>query len=462
MSLDQTLSIMQSRGDTPGAAPYLFVLLEADRPLEGGSRHLLEGIREVTLGRGTARTVERSGDRLVLRFPDRRMSSMHARIELGPMAMLFDPGSKNGSFVGDRRVDQHPLRDGDLLQLGHTFLLYRSSLPELSGQGPDVSMADLADRPAGLATLSPAWALHAEQLSRVAASAVPVLVQGETGTGKELVARAIHERSGRKGVLVAVNCGALPEALVESELFGYRKGAFSGALEDRPGLVRSADGGTLFLDEIGDMPLPSQVALLRVLQEGEVMAVGATKPVRVDLRVVAATHHKVGDLVASGKFREDLLARLSGFVVEVPPLRQRREDLGLLIAAVLPRAAGGKAGRVTFSMNAARALLLYRWPLNVRELERALEAAVVLSSDGIIQREHLPAGVGGEAAPPAERAAVELGPEDAALKARLLLLLEQHQGNISAVARELGKARVQIRRWIKRFDLAVADDGGDD
>jgi len=459
VSLDQTLSIMQSRGDTPGSAPYLFVLLEADRPLEGGSRHLLSGIREVTIGRGTARTVERSGDRLVLRFPDRRMSSMHARLELGPMVMLFDPGSKNGSFVGDRRVDQHPLRDGDLLQLGHTFFLYRSALPEVSGE-PDASSATPGDRPPGLATLSPTWALQAEQVRRVAASPVPVLVQGETGTGKELVARAIHELSCRKGALVAVNCGALPEALVESELFGYRKGAFSGALEDRPGLVRSADGGTLFLDEIGDMPLPSQVALLRVLQEGEVMAVGATKPTRVDLRVVAATHHKVGDLVASGKFREDLMARLCGFVVEVPPLRQRREDLGMLVAAVLPRAAGARASRITLSMNAARALLLYRWPLNVRELERALEAASVLTSDGVIQREHLPASVGGDA-PAADRAPADLGPEDAALRAKLLLLLEQHAGNISAVAREMGKARVQIRRWIKRFEIAVVDEEED-
>ncbi len=458
--VDQTLSILQSRGDARDGVPYLFVLFEADGPLAGGSRHLLDGVREVTLGRGAARTVERSGDHLVLRFPDRRMSSVHARIELGPMAMVFDPGSKNGTFVGDRRVDQHPLRDGEILQLGHTFLLYRSALPPVPDRGPDVSSEDLSGLPPGLATLSPPWAVQTAQLAPIAASGVPVLLLGETGTGKELIVRAIHEASGRKGPLVAVNCGALPDTLVESELFGYRKGAFSGATEDRPGLVRSADRGTLFLDEIGDMLLASQVALLRVLQEGEVLAVGATKPVRVNLRVVAATHHRVRELVASGRFREDLLARLSGFVMDLPPLRSRREDLGLLVAALLPRVAGAKARQLSFSMNAARAMLSHRWPLNVRELERALEAAAVLSPDGVIQREHLPPGVGGEPAPP-DDTDQELGREDRALRAKLLLLLEQHDGNISAVARDLGKARMQVRRWMRRFGIPVGDGGKD-
>ena len=158
-------------------------------------------------------------------------------------------------------------------------------------------------------------------MATFARSQVPVLVSGETGTGKELIASAIHQLSGRPGPFVAVNCGAIAPNLVESELFGYRKGAFSGALEDRPGLVRSSEHGTLLLDEIGDLPLAAQAALLRVLQESEVLPVGGTRPVKVDLRVVAATHRDLGALAAQDRFRRDLLARLDGARIMLPALR---------------------------------------------------------------------------------------------------------------------------------------------
>ncbi|WP_159396567.1 sigma 54-interacting transcriptional regulator [Sorangium cellulosum] len=295
----------------------------------------------------------------------------------------------------------------------------------------------------------------------VARSAIPVLLQGETGTGKEVMARAIHALSGRAGELVAVNCGALPRELVEGELFGYRKGAFSGATEDRPGLVRSADRGTLFLDEIGDLPAPAQAALLRVLQEQEVRPVGATRPVHVDLRVIAATHRPLQRLAAAGEFRADLLARLSGYTIALPPLRDRREDLGLLLGALLERAAPERAAHLQIDAGAARAMLRYRWPANVRELAQCATTAVVLAQRGTIEPGHLPEAVAraaegeGEGGGDQEEGAAEgdLRPEDGARRQELVALLGQHRGNITAVARAMGKARMQIQRWLKRYRI---------
>jgi transcriptional regulator with PAS, ATPase and Fis domain len=287
-------------------------------------------------------------------------------------------------------------------------------------------------------------------LARIAASTVPVLVRGETGTGKELVARAVHERSGRRGAFVAINCGALPRSLVESELFGYKRGAFSGAKDDRDGLVRRADHGTLFLDEIAELPEESQVALLRVLQEGEVRPIGAGEVVPVDVRVVAATHQDLAHRIADGRFRQDLYARLAGFEVALVPLRDRREDIGSLVAALLPRITEDASG-VTVHRQAARALLGYGYPLNVRELEQALRAAVVLAGGGEIRIEHLPEAMRGVTAP----AATVLRPEDRALRERLIEVLREARGNVAAAGRQMNKAPIQIRRWCRRFGIEL-------
>jgi transcriptional regulator with PAS, ATPase and Fis domain len=258
---------------------------------------------------------------------------------------------------------------------------------------------------------------------------------------------------------VAVNSAALPDTLFESELFGYRKGAFSGAQEDRPGLVRTADRGTFFLDEIGDLSADLQAALLRVLQESEVLAVGATRPVAVDLRVIAATHRDLEAMVARGEFRSDLLSRLAGFTLFIPTLRDRREDLGLLIAALLRRQLGERAAAVSFNLPAARALFRHGWPLNVRELEKALEVAGALAADGRIALEHLPAQLQRAAAEqPASEAKAEEPPADLSKidqkrREELMALLKDHQGNVTAVAKALGKARAQVQRWLKRFGI---------
>jgi DNA-binding NtrC family response regulator len=304
-----------------------------------------------------------------------------------------------------------------------------------------------------MATLVPELAADNRQLAAVAQSKVPVLLRGESGTGKELLARAVHELSERRGAFIAVNCGGLPDSLLESELFGHRKGAFSGATEDRPGLVRAADRGTLFLDEIGDLPQGSQATLLRMLQEGEVRSVGAIQPVRVDVRVVSATHRDLDMLVEKGLFRADLLARLDGFRVELPPLRERRADLGHLISRLLARLAPERAGAVTLEPDVARALIAHPFPLNVRELEQALGAALALARNGRIELSFLPERVRRSelTSDPSERVTDAADPS---LRAELVRLLELHDGNISAVARAMGKDRTQIRRWIRRFGLA--------
>jgi transcriptional regulator with PAS, ATPase and Fis domain len=278
-----------------------------------------------------------------------------------------------------------------------------------------------------------------------------VLVHGKTGTGKELLARGIHVASKRAGAFVAINCAALPETLVESELFGYRKGAFSGATDDRIGLVRAADAGTLFFDEIGDLPLPIQAALLRALQQREVLPLGATKPIAVDLRVVAATHRDLERDVADGRFREDLLARLAGYVVAIPSVHERREDLGILIGALLERI-GGLATNVRFSPAAGSALMRYTWPRNVRELEHVLGSAVALADGGVIELDHLPPGFGETRD---DATALDLSPSEQARRDELCRLLASHRGNIAAVGRELGVARMQIHRWLERFAIDV-------
>jgi DNA-binding NtrC family response regulator len=280
----------------------------------------------------------------------------------------------------------------------------------------------------------------------VAGAALPVLVLGETGTGKERVARTVHRLSGRSGPLVAVNCGALPATLIESELFGFKRGAFSGATEDRAGLVRASSGGTLFLDEIAELPDSAQAALLRVVQEREVVPIGSTAPVAVDLRVVAATHQDLAAACTAGRFRQDLHARLAGAVVRIPPLRSRLEDLGLLMATILTELDAARAPRVTLGRNAARALFAHGWPYNVRELRLALELALSITDGDDLDEIEL------EEAPPADAAE-----SVAAAREHLEAALRAEHGNVSAAARAAGYSRAHFHRLMKRWSLDPAD-----
>jgi two-component system NtrC family response regulator len=292
-------------------------------------------------------------------------------------------------------------------------------------------------------------------VGRVAASEATVLVRGETGTGKELVARAIHEGSPRAaGPLVAVNCGALPEHLVESELFGHRKGAFTGADEHRAGLFEVADGGTIFLDEIGELPKPLQSRLLRVLESGEIRRVGDNQPITVDVRVVCATHRSLESMVAAGEFREDLLFRINTFEITVPPLRDRREDIPELVRHFVRRSRPQAPPDAVVAEPAfLDALAAHQWPGNIRELANVVEHALVLCDSLPLTVAHLPARLGGmrlaaesRAAVPAITTAPAAAPAAAAQPITLrelemqaiLASLERHRGNKPRAADELG------------------------
>ncbi len=277
---------------------------------------------------------------------------------------------------------------------------------------------------------------------------MPVLLLGETGTGKERVARAVHHLAQRPGPFIAVNCGGLPQTLVASELFGARKGAYSGADADRPGLVQEAHRGTLFLDEIAELPEPSQATLLRVLQERELVPLGATRPIPVDIRVIAATHENLAERVAAKHFRKDLYARLRGFSLTLPPLRERLEDIGLLVADLLPRVAGARTADIVLSRAVARGLLVYDWPLNVRELEHTLAAAVAITDRNEITPEHVPEELrlvmSGADSLPARRE-----------REKFASLVQEHGGNVSAMARALGTSRSQVRRLAQRYQIEL-------
>lgn len=439
--------------------PFLVLGLECDRPLAGAARFSLEGVDLVTLGRGTVRSATRRQERgvviLDLRVPAAALSMAHARlVRTGAEWVVEDAGSTNGTYVNGERVERSVIQEGDVLTAGRAvFLLSGTRMTPVDAR-TDVDMADAPDTPGHL-TLDPELAVQLEALDRLARSGLAILVRGETGTGKELLARAVHDRSRRPGAFVAVNCGAIPATLVESTLFGHVRGAFSGALRDEPGLFRAADGGTLFLDEVGDLPPPSQAALLRVLQEREVLPVGATRSVAVDLGVVAATHQPLEDLVARGAFRQDLLARLAGFVVELPPLRDRILDLGVVVAQVLKKVAADRAETVRLAPGAAEALFRYRWPLNIRELEQSLARAYALAGDKPIDRAHLPSSITSpvEEPEPSGVSTSRLSARDQQLRLELLAQLSQHKGNLADVARAMGKARMQVHRWCKRFGI---------
>ncbi|MFY2563992.1 sigma-54-dependent transcriptional regulator [Corallococcus terminator] len=301
-----------------------------------------------------------------------------------------------------------------------------------------------------------------ERIRKVAPSPATVLVLGESGTGKELVARALHAQSPRAdGPLVSVNCAAIPEGLLESELFGHEKGAFTGAVTAHAGLVEASHGGTLFLDEVGELPAPAQARLLRMLQDGEVRRVGSTRPRKVDVRIVAATHRDLPRRVQEGVFRQDLYFRLRVVEIRMPPLRERGDDLPVLAKYLLEKACR-KLGRApaTLSPEAMLALSVHPWPGNVRELENALERAVILSDGPVITPDLLALELpGGEPGPLTTDAPESVGPEaEEAVGSmeeyfrRFVLEHQEHMGE-TELAKRLGISRKAL--WEKRQKLGL-------
>lgn len=389
-----------------------------------------------------------------------QISRHHAelRVEEGRISVR-DLGSRNGVFVNGQRHQEAPLHVGDVVRCGEWI-------------GVHVEHEDGV----GFRSIAPDWfggaalAAAVDPARRVSPT-LPIVIQGETGTGKEGIARTIHQWSQRAGPFLAVNCAALPVNLAESELFGFRRGAFSGADQGRPGLFRAAERGTLFLDEVLDLPLPVQGKLLRVLEEKEVLPLGETQPVPVDVRVVVAAQSPLRDAVRDARFRADLHARLDGLTIELPPLRQRREDVTPLFLELWRREISGPAPVVDPKL--VEALCLYDWPQNVRELVLLVrQLAGMHRGESRLGRRHLPdrmrsptptsdsnppplmtPGVG----PSVKRQWRRTDDEDEF--AQLVAALNAHGGSVSRAAAALGMHRSRAYRLLAAHPEYAWDPG---
>ena len=408
-----------------------------------GEQVLLGGRAAVLLGRD---------ERLFPGGPleDPRMSARHAALAYDPAGggrwTIADRGSKNGTFVNGARVQQQVLALGDVIRVGSTFIVY----------------SRVATRPRSLMlnSVGAAMAEVEESIGLVAKTDHTVLLLGESGTGKELVAHEIHRLSGRLGPFLAVNCASLRGELLESELFGHHKGAFTGATKAHDGLFLRADQGTVFLDEVGEMEEGVQARLLRVLEARAIRPVGGTEEVAVRTRVIAATNRAADHLVAGEHLRADLYARLARWTMTLPSLRERKEDLGVLVRVLLSRE--GVHLDVTAELMAA--VLAAHWPLNIRGLVNVLTAARIAQPKAerldldervkaaLAAQSH--AATGTDLRKPAERST---DPQVAAPpdKARIEALLADHQGNIAKVATELGLTRQSLYRLMERHELDV-------
>ncbi len=388
---------------------------------------------------------------------DGLVSRQHAviRAQRGGGFVLRDLGSSNGSSVDGAPVGEAALGHGSVVRIGDSVWLALAEPPtrpvdDLGLRGDSQAMAELR-----------------AQIVRIAPISLPVLVHGPTGSGKELVAAALHSASGRRGRKVVVNCAALPRELVESALFGHRRGAFTSATTDAEGAFRAAQGGTLVLDEIGDMPIDLQPKLLRAIESGEITPVGASMAVPVDVRIVASTHVDLEQAVAGGRFREDLLARLGAIELDVPPLAARRDDILQLAAALLPE----DCGAPRWSADVVEALLCWPWPRNVRELRNVMVRLGLAATPGAPWRlRDLPAAMRspGNSAPSAaahaatdavdatpDVAAEDVGPPPD--RETLQAWLDEAGGNVSELARRVGRNRKQIYRWMRRVGLQSDD-----
>lgn len=451
----------QTRAECPATiVDFLYLVLEADRPRAGGARFSLLGVDEVIISRGQERkaTRQRVGgvSRLIVCVPGRSLSSVHARLRRGSTEWLLeDAGSTNGSYVNGSRIERAIVGAADVLEMGHAFFtIVPSAATDVDS---DLDSCALSALPRALVTLRPELKRELDNLCRVARSKLPLTLVGESGTGKEVIAKAVHVLSERAGPFIALNCAALTESIAESQLFGHVRGAFSGAVADATGFVRSAHTGTFLLDEVKELSQPTQAALLRVLQEGEVVAVGAARPQSVDVRYVATSPYPLDRAVQQGRFRPDLFARLSGYVHRLPPLRERREDIGSLIALLLQNIDPMASKQIPIAREFALRLLLHSWPLNIRELELVLTRAYVLAKESIdladlsaVDVEVVATrGIGG--AP-----STILSPEDQQLRRHLIDELSRAKGNVAQVARSFGRAPMQVHRWMKRFALDPA------
>ncbi|MGE0861863.1 MAG: sigma-54 interaction domain-containing protein [Gammaproteobacteria bacterium] len=363
---------------------------------------------------------------------------LRARESRAPDRVLHIHHTPRGAEHVDVELRPIIARDGRLIAFVEKLHTLRSASAE-PGDGRLVGRA-----PAFLAALA--------AVERVAPSELPVLLLGESGAGKELFARAIHDTSPRaQGPFVVVECSGFAETLFESELFGYEKGAFTGATSRKPGLVETADGGTLFLDELGDVPLSMQVKLLRLIESGSYRRVGSVETRQANFRLIAATHKPLREMVARGEFRQDLYYRLSAFPIHLPALRERREDLPLLVATFLGQA-DARTPRCSLAPAALARLEQHDWPGNIRELRNVLERARLYADDGVIRPEHLPdyLGLAAQSGGGVPLAASTIAPDDGALRA----LVGEFRGTRRELATRLGMSERTLYRRLKALGLS--------
>jgi len=381
-------------------------------------------------------------------FEDTLLSRRHARLTrvAGDSYVLQDLGSTNGTWLDGIRIAagaQQTLKEGSAFLLGGQVYVFRHvTRDELAAM-----REDLTNPFCPVPTLSPVMAMMARKLRRLASANVDILLAGETGVGKEVHAEAIHRASGRNGPFLAINCAAIPENLVESELFGYAKGAHSTADRTKPGLLEQADGGTLFLDEIGEMSQSAQTKLLRFLQSRQVMSLGTTRARVLDVRVVAATNRPVAQDADAPGLRYDLAARLGPAPLSIPPLRNRVEDIGVLTDFLAK-------DRLGFVPEAYLALFLHSWKGNVRELEKVVTVAQVLASgEPHVDLDHLPTAVAArvDALVPTSRRRRRPTREE------LVEALSRHGGDVAELARELGRQRTLVWRWLRENEIRADD-----
>jgi DNA-binding NtrC family response regulator len=370
------------------------------------------------------------------------VSRRHAVLHLGASTRIEDLGSANGTRIDGRALasgSQEPLPLGAIVELGEVRL---------------VLCNERANAPSPMERVE-------HLVARVAPSDVNVMLVGETGVGKEVLAEELHRRSKRvAGPFLKLNCAAVPDALLESELFGYERGAFTGADRAKVGLLEAAQGGTFLLDEVAELPAQTQAKLLRVLENREVLPVGAVRPRSLDVRFVAATHRNLDVMVVQGRFRQDLAFRLNGITIAIPPLRERTADIADL-ARVFAAAACTRAGRaaVAISDHAMALLESYRWPGNVRELRNVVERGVLLCSGDCIEPQHLTFGGPGASVPSPSSATVPAiaptapAPIEDDERQRIARALEQCGGNQTEAAKLLGMTRRMLRYRVEKLGL---------
>jgi len=388
---------------------------------------------------------------------DRTASRQHCEVQSTDKGYLVvDLNSTNGTFLDGRRIERAYLSPGSRILVGQSTILFAPIDEEVTVEpDPEGQLGGMIGRSLKMRQI---FGL----IRKVAPMDVSIIIQGETGTGKELVARAIHELSSRRqGPLVVLDCGAIPPNLIESELFGHEKGAFTGATSSRAGAFERANGGTIFLDELGELRLDLQPKLLRVLESREVRRVGGNDVIDVDVRVVAATNRDLPKEIQAGNFREDLYFRLSVISIQLPPLRQRADDIPFILRnALADQELVAKAGKKSFTDAAMAQLQGYPWPGNVRELLNVVSHVVTLTDGPTIDVPHLPARIRGAQKEAGLTFNEHLSFKDA--KEQLLeafereylgQLLKRCEGNVSRAARESGLHRKSIERLMKKYQL---------